>query len=331
MKLSPQQLSSSRQVDPFVFRSIDDTRSNTSDFRPLTRSICSQEKRISRIYRSAVSITAASFLLLSLRTVTGEEIQIKSSLDGALQKCEVLVPEGYTKDKATPLLVQLHSWGGDYKEKVQKVTAPAGKRGWIALCVDYRGGNTNQMACASEFAIQDIVDAVHYMCDHYNIDKKKIYLCGGSGGGHMALVMAAKHPELWTAVVSFVPITDLKKWYQEMDPTTETGKAANEPEGFNKSVRLNVETICGGDPTLGGKPEETAAARSPITFIEGAKNLDLLIISGKSDNLVPYHHGEDAYQKLVAAGSKKVKFTLANKGHYIDIEEGCAFLEKFSK
>ncbi|MEI8340867.1 MAG: alpha/beta fold hydrolase [Verrucomicrobiota bacterium] len=254
---------------------------------------------------------------------------IKSSLDGVLQKCVVLLPEGYSRNTAAPLLVQLHSWGGNYQEKVNDVTVPAGKRGWIALCVDYRGGNTNQTACASEFAIQDIVDAVHYMRDHYNIDKKRIYLCGASGGGHMALVMAAKHPELWTAVVSFVPITDLKKWYQEMDPATETGKAAGEP--INKEVRLNISNVCGGDPTRGGKPEEAAVARSPITFIEGAKDLDLWIISGKSDNLVPYHHGEDAYKKLVAAGSTKVKFTLADKGHYIDIEEGCAFLEKFSK
>ena len=100
---------------------------------------------------------------------------IKSSLDGSMQKCAVLFPGGYSRDKAVPLLVQLHSWGGNYQEKVHDVAAPAGKRGWIAVCVDYRGGNTNKMACASEFAIQDIVDAVHSMCDHYKIDKKKIY------------------------------------------------------------------------------------------------------------------------------------------------------------
>ena len=260
-----------------------------------------------------------------------EEILVKSSLDGVLQRCIVSFPADYMKDKETPLLVQLHSWGGDYKEKAVMVAGPAGKRGWISICVDYRGGNTNKNACGSDLAIQDIADAVNYMSERYKINKNKIYLCGGSGGGHMALVMAAKRPELWTAVVSFVPISDLKKWYEEMDPASETGKAANRTKDFANSVRRNIKAVCGGDPTKGGAPEKVCAERSPLTFIEKAVDVNLLIISGKTDNLVPYHHGEDAYKKLVASGSKKARFILAEKGHYIDIEEGCVFLEKFTR
>jgi len=272
-----------------------------------------------------------SFLFASTGIVFCEELQVKSSLDGVIQRCEVSFPKSYKSDMETPLLVQLHSWGGNYKEKADKVIEPAGKRGWISICVDYRGGNTNKTACGSDLAIQDIADAVNYMCGHYKIDKKKIYLCGGSGGGHMALVMAAKRPELWAAVVSFVPISDLKKWYEEMDPATDTGKAANRTKGFSNGVRQNIKSVCGGDPSKGGNPEKVCAERSPLTFIEGAKDVNLLIISGKTDNLVPYHHGEDAYNKLVAAGSKTAKFILAEKGHYIDIEEGCEFLEKFTR
>ena len=275
---------------------------------------------------------AVCFLVFLFSTaLVCEEIQVKSSLDGVMQKCAVSFPAGYNKEKETPLLVQLHAWGANYTNKAKDVVAPAGKRGWISICVDYRGGNSNKMACASDFAIQDIVDAVNYMCDHYKIDKKRIYLCGGSGGGHMCLVMAAKHPEIWAAAVAYVPITDLKKWYEEMDPSTPTGKAANDPKDFNKTVRQNIKAICGGDPTKDEKAIKAAADRSPITFIEKAKDLNILIVSGKSDNLVPYHHGEDAYKKLIAAGSTKAKFILANKGHFIDIEEGCVFLEKFSK
>ena len=260
------------------------------------------------------------------------EIQVPSSLDGAMQKCLVSFPEGYRPNEKTPLLVQLHAWGADYTHKSKEVVAPAGKRGWIAICVDYRGGNDNPKACASEFAVQDILDAVNFMCAKYAIDKHRIYLCGGSGGGSMALVMAAKHPELWAAVVSFVPMTDLKKWYEEMDPASATGKVAEKSSpGFPRTIRRNIEAVCGGDPTQGGSAAEICAARSPLHFIERAKDVNLLIISGEADKLVPYHHGADAYKRLLAAGSTTARFVLADQGHYVDIEEGCVFLENFGK
>ena len=268
--------------------------------------------------------------LVSWKFIFRNVVEVKSTLDGAMQKCFVFVPDNYRENQKTPLLVQLHSWGGDYAEKTKVVQHPANKRGWLAICPNYRGDNKNPMACASKFAIQDIVDAVDYMCGKYNVDKNRIYLCGGSGGGHMALVMAAKHPEIWAAVASFVPITDIKKWYQENDPLT--APMASVAEKRNAEViRNDIIGVCGGDPEKDFAAGRECMARSPITFLEGAKDLDLLIVSGRYDEDVPYHHGEDAYKKLLAAGSKNVRFVLADRGHYIDIEEGCAYLEQFTK
>ena len=255
-------------------------------------------------------------------------VEVKSTLDGAMQKCFVFVPDNYRENQKTPLLVQLHSWGGDYAEKKKDVQLPVNKRGWLAICPNYRGNNNNPMACASKFAIQDIVDAVDYMCGKYNVDKNRIYLCGGSGGGHMALVMAAKHPEIWAAVASFVPISDIKKWYQENDPSFFANATDKRSVIQNRNAIIGV---CGGDPWKDAVAERESMARSPITFIEGAKTLPLLIVSARFDDGVPYHHGEDVYKKLLEAGAENVKFVLAERGHYIDIEEGCAFLERFTK
>ena len=44
---------------------------------------------------------------------------------------------------------------------------------------------------------------------------KEIYLFGGSGGGHAALLATAYKPELWNTVISYVPIVDIRKWHAE--------------------------------------------------------------------------------------------------------------------
>src|SRR3990172_13315533 len=127
----------------------------------------------------------------------GQELQVKSTLDGEMQSCILYVPAKYDKEKPAPLLVMLHSWGGNYQEKAKLAIPEAEKRGWIAILPNYRNGNATPKACGSKFAVQDIVDAVHYVCDKHNVDKTRLYLLGGSGGGHMALVMAATHPAPW--------------------------------------------------------------------------------------------------------------------------------------
>jgi len=55
-----------------------------------------------------------------------------------------------------------------------------------------------------------VFDAVAWMKKNYNIDDKRIYLTGSSGGGHMTLQMVGNHPELWAAASAWVGISDLR-------------------------------------------------------------------------------------------------------------------------
>ena len=96
----------------------------------------------------------------------------------------------------------------------------AKKNCWNLLLSEFRGQNTvtnpeGTAACGSEKARQDIIDAVNYVKENYDIDEENILLLGASGGGHMSLLMAAYAPRLWKAVCSFVPITDLAVWHRE--------------------------------------------------------------------------------------------------------------------
>ena len=45
-------------------------------------------------------------------------------------------------------------------------------------------------AGASLLAQRDVLDAVRYMQGAFTLDDTRLYLLGGSGGGHMSLMMA---------------------------------------------------------------------------------------------------------------------------------------------
>lgn len=247
------------------------------------------------------------------------KVEIKSSLDNTLQPNIIQIPSNYNPEVPKPLVVGLHTWAGDYQQQLEPMGKEAEKRGLILLLPNFRGPNTlknpeYKKACASEYAQQDIIDAINYVLSNYNINKKRIYLIGASGGGHMALIMAGKYPEIWAAVSAWCAITDLKKWWKEQE-----------------KYRKDIEAICGGVPGENDQVDKEYFKRSPINFIENAKDVNLDIKHGKYDEIVPYHHSEDAYKKLIEAGSKKAKLTIFDGGHTIDLKSAFDWVSQFSK
>src|SRR5690606_33900763 len=99
---------------------------------------------------------AVLFALTSLPMTQAEKnplqmIEIKSSIDGEMQKAMIYVPENKA-DEAIPLLVVLHSWSNGYDQKA--VLEPCHKeceeRGWAMVHPDFRGPNVRPEACASK-------------------------------------------------------------------------------------------------------------------------------------------------------------------------------------
>jgi len=138
-------------------------------------------------------------------------VDVTSTKDGSPQKVVYYQPDSAAKNlagPAVPLLVFLHSWSGSI-EQGPMLVGLAKQRGWVMIAPAFRGINNNPEACASDLASQDIIDAVEYAKSHARIDTDRIYLVGGSGGGHMSLIMAARAPGLWAGVSAWVPISDL--------------------------------------------------------------------------------------------------------------------------
>jgi pimeloyl-ACP methyl ester carboxylesterase len=218
-------------------------------------------------------------------------IDIPSSKDGTLQKVIYWRPDSAAKDLAgpeVPLIVFLHSWSGGFEQGPPWIDR-AKKLGWVLVAPDFRGPNNRPEACASDLASQDILDAVAYARRDARVDASRIYLVGGSGGGHMSLVMAARAPDLWAAVSAWVPISDLAAWHAE-------SKARK-----NNYAKM-LEQSCGGAP--GPATEAEYRHRSPLFHLAAAKGVPLDINTGIHDGhtgSVPVSHSLRAFNALASA------------------------------
>ena len=224
-----------------------------------------------------------------------EKIHVPSSLDGTEQPCYLILPEVFDKDGApAPLLVSLHTWSGNVEQRDLGMEREADERGWIYLWPHFRGPNRSPDACGSEKAQQDILDAVDWVLERYSVDTKRIYLTGASGGGHMAMLMAGRHPERWTAVSAWVGISDLAAWH-----------ARHAGKGYGAMVRAS----CGGAPGASPEVDEQYRVRSPKTWLDRAVDVPLDVAAGVHDGhkgSVPIRHTLDAFNLVAAAQGSPV-------------------------
>jgi len=220
-------------------------------------------------------------------------VDIPSSLDGKPQPALVDLPADATKP--VPLIVHLHSWSSrfDSSNNFDEIRAEARQRGWALISPDFRGVNSHPAACGSELAVQDVLDAVTYMKAHARIDERRIYLAGSSGGGYMALLVAARAPHVWAAVSAWVPITDLAAWH--------------EFSAQKKARYAPMMEACFGHPPTHGHAAQQYRRRSPLFALPLAQGLPVDIQTGirdGHDGSVPVSHSLLAFNALAAPADR---------------------------
>lgn len=227
-----------------------------------------------------------------------KEIIVVSSLDGTEQPSLFFRNELEGK---RPLLVGLHTWSSDRFNQIKNMVPIAEKFGFHLLLPEFRGENLDrnpqrEKACGSEFAKRDIKDAIDYVVEHEEVDKDNVFLLGGSGGGHMALLMAGTYPETFKAIAAFVPITDLTKWVNE-----------------NANYTNHILACCSND-------KEEMLKRSPISYIENISKANLKIFHGKYDKSVPFRHSLDLYNAIIEKyPDASVYIDVFDGGHQFDM------------
>lgn len=240
------------------------------------------------------------------------EHTVKSSADGHLQPLLVGIPERLDK-AATPLLVGIHTWSADYRQMVQHFAPLCAHHGWLMVLPHFRGPNLDSSPCCTEaagslLAQQDVLDAVRYMQGSYKIDNSRLYMIGGSGGGHMSLMMAGKHPDLWAGVSAWCPVTDLREWYEQ-----------------GNAYAQHVAACCGGAPGTSAEVDFEYLRRSPRTFLTNAANTNLQIAHGDKDPTIDVSQTWRTYQVLRPI-RHRAEFTSWSGGHDLVEEQGFEWL-----
>jgi pimeloyl-ACP methyl ester carboxylesterase len=184
-----------------------------------------------------------------------------------------------------PLLVGLHTWSSDYKQAASGTYARwCIANDWHFIHPHFRGPNWTPDACGSDKVVQDIIDAVEYMQQTYNVDTNRIYLIGASGGGYAALLMAGRAPEIWAGVSAWVPISDIGAWWKQR---------------AGQGYAQHIEKAVGDRPDQSEDARRECVKRSAITYLHNASGVNLDINAGARDGSVPFMHSLYAFNSVV--------------------------------
>lgn len=207
--------------------------------------------------------------------------------DGVDQSAMWYAPSGEGKK---PLLVGLHTWSSNYASAGGDLVYAQWciAQGWAFVHPDFRGPNWTPSALGSERAVQDIVEAVAWARKQTEVDETRVYLVGVSGGGHMAMLMAGRHPEIWAGVSAWCGIADIGQWHAE-----------HQKDGKSDRYAQNIEAALGYVPAT---DDADVKGRSPITWLKAAASVPLDINHGIHDGRrgsVPFIHSLHAFNVVV--------------------------------
>ena len=214
-----------------------------------------------------------------------QKIEYPCKIDDSMQPAMVSFASG---DEPCPLLLGLHTWSFDENGESGPFDAYCTAHNWNFIFPKFRGPNNTPEACCSEYVVSDLEDAVSYMKLVANVDLDRVYLAGGSGGGMCALYMAGRRPDLWTAVSSWCPISDLLAWYRQCNGTR-----------FERYSR-HIEGVL-GYPEQDAKAAQDARMRSPLTWLQNALDVPIDISTGIHDGhtgSVPVSQAFNAFNAL---------------------------------
>lgn len=217
------------------------------------------------------------------------KVDVVSTLDRVKQACNVWHADGA---EPRPLLVLLHTWGGTYEQKLTNYIDQAFIHNWHCIMPDFRGPNWHPDACGSLKARQDILDAVDWAENNLEIDADRIYLIGGSGGGHMTLRMCGHAPKVFAAASAWCGISDVGAWHHE-----------HVKEGVEDKYARDIVASLGGAPGSSPQVDQQILERSPLPHMHNASKMHLDIAHGIHDGKkgsVPFWHSIWAYNRIAA-------------------------------
>jgi pimeloyl-ACP methyl ester carboxylesterase len=238
-----------------------------------------------------------------LEVIKAESISTKDQSRQSMLICSA------KSQKKRPLLVGLHTWSGNYLQAGGETVYARWclQNDWHFVHPNFRGPNHTPKALGSEFMVQDILDAIDYMKHKHAVDTDRIYLIGVSGGGHAALLMAGRRPEIWAGVSAWCPISDIETWWNF--------HAFNQGKYNPGRYAKHIEQAIGGRPDSKAKLSQECQRRSPLTYLKNSRRVNLDLNHGIQDGRkgsVPFTHSIEAFNQ-VALPSQRITETQINQ------------------
>ena len=140
----------------------------------------------------------------------------------------------------------------------------------------------------------DHVAGLAHLGEDPRLDTDRAGVVGRSYGGYMTLMLAGRHPELWSAAVDMFGPYDLTVWVGRL------------PQAWQTYFRQVI-----GDPET---ERDELVARSPRTYLP-ALACPLLVIQGANDPRVAKGESDDLVAELQAAGKRVDYLVFDDEGH----------------
>jgi S-formylglutathione hydrolase FrmB len=199
--------------------------------------------------KRGISILIA--LIVSLSAIAGSADTITVFSDGMHRaiKCVVIKPDSYTKKKEQyPVVYLLHGYSGKYSDwiiKMPELKTQADNNKMIIVCPD--GGFSSwyfdsPVDTAFKYETYVATEVVNFIDTHYRTiaDKQHRAITGLSMGGHGALFLALRHPDIFGAAGSMSGGVDLSESRSRFDIMKRIGDTTINAKNWHDYSVVNV-------------------------------------------------------------------------------------------
>ena len=220
-----------------------------------------------------------------------------SEADGSAQPFWVYLPRSYTqpeyRDRRYPVMVFLHGYDtsltkADPWTLSQSILELADQRGYI-VAVPYGRRNTDFVSIGEV----DVLAVIAELQRLFRVDADRVCLIGVSMGGYGAYTVGLHYPDLFAAIMVVSGRTDHYFW-QKLER-----------------------------PKVAGFKQWLIDADNPLTLVENARNLPILIVQGGDDSLVDIRHSRRMAATLKDLGLTYQFDELKNEDHWIYFGTDC--------
>jgi len=198
------------------------------------------------------------------------------------------------------------SYNPDEKGGYPELAARFCRAGFIALVFNFRGCGPSQGNIDLPGWADDLEAAVEFLYMIPEVDRKKIYLVGSSGGAAACISVAAREKRV-SAVATLACPAEFD--FMAGGYTVESLIVRFREIGIIKDADF---------PPLVKKWLDGFKTVAPIEHIDKISPKPLLLVHGADDDVVPAEHVERLYKK---AGRPKEKLVLPGAGHRLRQDE----------